>query len=86
MFDHHRMNQHKSVPVPFDLVNSPPPTKYSAEELKSGVKFPVAIDLLHREIYLSDDEFKKVFGIDKLAFSEMQFPYQLQLKRRVGFF
>lgn len=37
VFDHHRMNQHKSVPVPFDLVNSPPPTKYGAEELKSGM-------------------------------------------------
>jgi hypothetical protein len=50
-----------------------PKQSYSYEQLKmsSGSSFPSEIDISKREIYLSDDEFKELFNMNKLEFSKL---------------
>lgn len=59
---------------------------YTLVQLKSGQLTAADIDLNHREQYLSDEEFKTVFGMDKKAFGELKGWKQAELKKKVSLF
>jgi gelsolin len=50
-----------------------PKQTYSYEQLKmsSGSSFPSEIDISKREMYLSDEEFKELFNMNKVEFSKL---------------
>jgi len=62
-------------------------TFFPLEALLQGKKWPIGIDPKRREDYLSDDEFLKVFGMEKMAFfTKLSKMERLRKKKVVGLF
>jgi hypothetical protein len=59
--------------------------KYPLEDLKKR-PLPPAVDASKLEYYLSDDDFKKAFNMDREAFSKLQQWKKNDLKKKVGLF
>jgi len=58
----------------------------SYADLKAKKNLPKGYDFCHKEKYLSDEEFKKVFKMDQKKFGKMQKWKQNKLKKKVGLF
>ncbi|KAI8996095.1 hypothetical protein BC832DRAFT_307233 [Gaertneriomyces semiglobifer] len=59
---------------------------YSFDELKKKDNLPLGVDPTHVEAYLSENDFKKHFKIDKDTFSSYPAWKQAELKKRAGLF
>lgn len=60
-------------------------TQFSLEELKKR-PLPEGVDPSRLETYLSDEEFKKVFKMDKEQFSKLLAWKQTKAKKEAGLF
>ena len=59
--------------------------RFNYEEITSG-RGATPVNPLCKELYLSDDEFRQVFEMDKKTFYAMRLWKQRELKKRVGLF
>lgn len=79
------------LPVALAKLRSPPlptspPTTYPLEQLKSGVQWPRGVDATRREMWLNDEDFFAVFGMDRLAFMQLPAFKQMLLKTKARLF
>ena len=61
-------------------------TSYSYSELRAPGPYPAGINSDRREVYLSDNEFRSLFGVDKKAFESQPKWKQVSKKRELLLF
>ncbi len=57
---------------------------FAYEELKD--KFPKGVDPTKKEEYLDDDEFEKLFGMSRDAYTKLPLMKKKTLKKKLGLF
>mmetsp|Transcript_26264 Transcript_26264/g.36164 ORF Transcript_26264/g.36164 Transcript_26264/m.36164 type:complete len:410 (+) Transcript_26264:40-1269(+) len=77
-----------STPLPAVTVaySSPDFRTYTFDELKTGASLPVDVDPSQRELYLDNETFTRIFGMDKSTFSAMRKWKKDTLKKKYGIF
>jgi len=74
----------EAAKTPFDGYLDPKTNKFDYETLKSS--FPKGVKPDAKEYYLSDDEFKTVFGMDMNEFLQNTFPKRVRMKKEHGLY
>ena len=66
--------------TPFD---DPATTRYKYEQVSSA---RASLNPVCKELYLTEDDFVRIFGMDKKSFYSMKLWRQRELKKQVGLF